>query len=124
MPIGHWGVALVGVALCAVGVYATISPRGASAQYGVRIVDDGPAEAFGAATGLRDIALGAILALLAVAQTDGGVLGGVLMLAAILPIGDLLIIRRHRSANVVAHLVHAIGAVGMIALGAWLVLFG
>jgi hypothetical protein len=109
--IGVTLAALAAFALCALGLGALVVPAGSAGGYGIASSDPN-ALAFVRSTGTRDIALGAILAVLLVVGTHQ-LAGYVLAVCALVALGDFLIVARARGSEARTSLaVHGTGIVG------------
>jgi ABC-type Fe3+ transport system permease subunit len=106
-----WFIAIV---LVAVGLYALLAPRALARHYGV-CVEDNRGAAYVRATGIRDVAIGIVLAATAYLY----VLPLLIVVAAvgiIVSVVDLWVVARHggRQRPHTAHAVHASGIVAFI----------
>ena len=120
-----WCLAAGGIlGLLGIGIAALLTPRTASAQYGI-VSDDPRALAFLRAMGVRDFGLGLVLGVLA-ARGDRTGLGWAML--ALMPIAllDFAVVSadqrvadgRSPSAGTRARLLHAAGAMGLLAAAA------
>jgi Domain of unknown function (DUF4267) len=116
-----WTIAvLVVVALVGIGVGGLLSPRRAGVEFGVAL-DDPRAAGLVRAMAVRDLAIGAVLAVLVVAR-ERELAGLAMWLVVVIPVADLLVVRADRRAaphamRDRATLVHAAGAVGLAVAG-------
>ncbi len=106
-----WAIAVV---LIFVGVWALVSPHALAREYGVQ-VEGREAAGFVRATGIRDIAIGIVLAATAYLH----VLWLLVIIAAVgivVSIGDLWVVSHHGGAGRFhrAHAIHASGIVAFI----------
>jgi Na+/proline symporter len=109
------------VGILVVGVRFVLIPESAATGYGVPASGRGDAAAYLANKGVRDGVSGLIvLALLAAGQLTGA--GWLLLVAALIPIGDAVIVLRHGGSKVIAYAVHAATAVVMVGAGLMLLL--
>jgi hypothetical protein len=108
-PIAY-GLAVVVVVLVAfIGLRFLLAPRAAAAAYGVPARQDGD-PAYLTIKGLRDFALGLLgAALLAFAGAHAS--GWYMVVGAIIPLGDMLIVLRHGGSKAVAFGIHFATAV-------------
>jgi hypothetical protein len=106
---------IVAVVLVAVGLYALVAPDDLARRYGVATENKHEAAAFVRATGIRDIAIGVVLA--ATAYFHSLPLLVVLAVAGIVvSIADLVIVHRHGSPSHrgAAHAIHGSGIVAFV----------
>lgn len=109
------------VGILVVGVRFLLVPESAATGYGVPASSRGDASAYLANKGVRDGVSGLIvLALLAAGQFTG--VGWFLLVAALIPIGDAVVVLRHGGSKVIAYLVHAATAVLMVGAALMLLL--
>ena len=103
---------LIAIVLVVVGLYALLDPRAVAHHYGVRV--EGEREtAYVRATGIRDVAIGVVLAATAYLH----VIPLLIVVAAvgiIVSIADLWVVRRHGGGHRL-HAAHAIHASGIVA---------
>jgi hypothetical protein len=119
--IGWSLAALVVVSLLAIGLGGLVAPRSASVQYGI-VLDDPRALGFVRAMAVRDLVIGGLLGLLALARTPT-TLGWAMCLTALIAVIDLLVVTADRRTRVGARIdraraLHASGVVGLLATGA------
>ena len=112
-------VAFVGVSLLAVGATALVAPETASAMYGVP-AGAAPARAYVWATGTRDLAIGAWLLALVALRVRRRVLGASMLVTAVVPVGDALIVLAAGAQNAAALALHGSAVVFFLVVGAWL----
>ena len=118
--------ALMAFGLVAVGVAALVAPRVSSSQYGI-VMDDPRALAFIRAMGVRDVVIGILLALLAL-ERGREALAWAMFAVALVALVDLAVVTVDRRAAVAtgtsargfdrSRLLHAAGAIGLLAAGA------
>lgn len=113
--------ALLGAGIVFIGVNAFRAPR-AAAGFGIpnSQVDDPTFRAWLSVKAVRDIATGLFLFLLLAAATPD-LLGWYLLVAALIPVGDALIVLRSKGPKAIAYGVHAATAAVMIVVGVLLV---
>jgi hypothetical protein len=117
-----WGLSIViVVSLVAIGVGGLIAPERASAQYGI-VLDDPRGLAFIRAMAVRDLVIGGVLALMALAGARH-MLGWAMCLTAVIAVVDLGVVvadRRRTSGPPIdrARALHASGIVGLLVAGA------
>lgn len=105
---------LIGVTVVFIGVRFLLVPEAAATAYGVPASIAGDASAYLSIKGVRDGASGLVtLALLAAGQYTG--LGWFLLVAALIPFGDAVIVLRHSGSKALAYAVH--GATGIVMVG-------
>src|SRR5215472_937740 len=93
--IGYGLSGLVGVCIIVIGARFLLTPGAAAAGYGVPAgPQTGPASAYLAVKGVRDIASGLFVFIL-IAARQPHVLGWVMLAATIIPAADAVIVVRH-----------------------------
>lgn len=117
-----WSLAgMAAIALMAIGIGALVAPRASALQYGI-VVDDPRALAFLRAMGIRDVALGAVLGLLAVGRSRSLVAAALYAMAAIALVDWLLVVADGRLARdgqgASSRLLHVAGGFGLLVAGA------
>src|SRR6185503_6024865 len=111
---------IIGIALAVTGVTAIIAPGFASAIFGVAAAEHS-ARVYFFATGLRDIAIGCWLIVLAVMGAGSRILGASLIVLALIPVGDALIVGMNAAElSAIALTLHILSAIVFLALGFWL----
>ena len=114
----HWlalGIALfVALAIIAIGIQYVVSPRTATRSFGLPLPEDGVNIAWWLRLkGVRDIASGlAILAFMAWGAPRG--VGIILLVEAIIPVGDMLVILAAKGSTKSAFGMHGLTAVLMV----------
>ena len=105
---------LIAGVLVAVGLYALLAPRGIARHYGVPVEGDRET-AYVRATGIRDVAIGVILAAVAYFHAIP-LLIVVAALGIVVSIADLWVVARHGGGHRphAAHAVHASGIVAFV----------
>lgn len=112
--------AIIGGSLILVGVTAVLAPHFASAMYGVE-TNELTARTFVWATGIRDVAIGGWLMTLGWFSVARRVLGNCLLVAALIPAGDAIIVWQSAPAhNAAALALHTASAIAFLAIGFWL----
>src|SRR5262245_46267262 len=111
---------LVVVGLLAIGVGGVLAPQRASAQYGI-VLRDPRALGLIRAMAARDLVIGGLLAMIALAATRN-TLGWAVCLTALIAAVDLLVVTADRSATAQSRIdrttaLHAIGALGLLVAG-------
>jgi hypothetical protein len=108
---------LVGLGIIAIGVRFLLAPWAAAAGYGVAIKEEiGGASAYLSAKGVRDIVSGLVVFLL-IAIAGHRVLGGWMLVMALIPIGDAVVVLRSGGSKATAYGVHVATAVVMAVIG-------
>jgi hypothetical protein len=108
-----------GLLLISVGVTAIIAPKFASAMFGVAAADNS-ALAYVYATGMRDVTIGCLLAVLAFHRAGPRILGATLLVLALIPIVDAIIVWMNAAKpSAIALALHISGAITFLALGFW-----
>ena len=117
-PIAY-GLAIVLIALVLlIGLRFLLAPRPAAAGYGVPAKVDGDS-AYLTIKGLRDLTLG-ILGAALLAFAGAHATGWYMLVGAIIPLGDTLIVLRHGGAKAVAFGIHFATAVLLLVSAALL----
>ena len=118
--IGYGLSGLLGAGIIVIGVRFLLVPPAAAADYGISTEQGGPAsDPYLAAKGVRDIASGvAVFVLLAAGKRH--ILGGYLVAASIIPIGDAIIVVRGNGPKATAYGVHGTTAAVMLGTAALL----
>ena len=107
----------VGLGIIAIGARFLLAPRAAAAGYGVAIGEEvGGAGAYLSAKGVRDIVSGLVVFLL-IATAGHRVLGGWMLVTALIPIGDGVVVLRSGGSKAIAYGVHVATAVAMAVIG-------
>jgi len=107
---------LLGLGIIAIGIRFLLAPR-AAAAYGVAIEQEiRGAGAYLSAKGVRDIVSGLVVFLL-IAAAGHRVLGGWMLVMALIPIGDAAVVLRSGGSKATAYGVHVATAVVMIVIG-------
>jgi hypothetical protein len=108
--------ALIGVLMLVIGGRFLLVPEAAATAYGVPASPRGDAGAYLMIKGVRDGVSGlVVLALLAAGQHQA--LGWFILVAALIPVGDALIVLQHKGPAAVAYGIHAVTAVLLVAIG-------
>jgi hypothetical protein len=111
--------ALIGVLLLVIGGRFLLVPEAAAIAYGAPASPRGDAGAYLTIKGLRDGVSGVIiLALLVAGETQA--LGVYILVAALVPLGDALIVLRHKGPAALAYGVHGVTALAAVIVGALL----
>ena len=115
--------AVLGVAVIVMGAAYLIVPVASAKGFGLPKWPDETLAAWLNIKGIRDLTMGvATLAILAAAGPHA--MGWYLLIAAIVPVGDALIVLRHKGSKALAYGMHGVTAVVVAALGAALLLAG
>jgi Domain of unknown function (DUF4267) len=113
-------VVFIAISLCVVGGSALMVPETAARLYGVA-TSDPTARAYVWATGLRDIAIGCWLLGLVAVRVNPRVLGVLVAVLTLIPVGDAIIVWTNaRTASPLALACHLSSAVAFITLAWWL----
>jgi hypothetical protein len=108
--------ALIGAGIIFVGLRFLLVPRPAAAAYGVAVRPDvGGASAFLAVKAVRDIGSGLITFALLFGAGPAA-LGWFMLAAAVIPVGDMLIVLRYQGPKAVAYGIHGATAVVMVVI--------
>jgi hypothetical protein len=108
---------LLGLGIIAIGVRFLLAPRAAAAGYGVAIKEEiERSGAYLSAKGVRDVVSGLVVFLL-IATAGHRVLGGWMLVMALIPIGDAIVVLRSGGSKATAYGVHMMTAVVMAVIG-------
>jgi hypothetical protein len=111
---------IIGVGIFFIGVRFLLVPRPSAAGFGVAVGPQaGDANAYLAVKGVRDIGSGLIAIALILAAT-AHVLGLFMLSAAVMPIGDALIVLRYQGPKLTAYGIHGATAAVMLVAAALL----
>ena len=118
--IGYGLSGLLGLGIIFIGTRFLLAPRAAAAGFGIAIGQGGGStDPYLSVKGVRDIASG-LVALILLAAAVPHLLGGFMLAASIIPIGDAIIVLRHNGPKATAYGVHAATAAVMLAAAAFL----
>ena len=112
---------LMGCAIIFIGVRYLLAPEATAATFGLRVIPSGDDAAWLQVKGVRDVVSG----LLGIALLAAGLyrqLGWFLIIVALVPIGDGLIVLRHRGSTALAYGIHGGTAAVLLAAGCVLLL--
>lgn len=113
--------ALLGAMILFIGFRFLVVPEPAATAYGVPASSRGDASAYLAIKGVRDGVSGlVVIALLATGQLTA--VAWFLLVAALIPIGDAVIVLRHGGSKVLAYAMHGGTALVMVAVALMLLL--
>jgi hypothetical protein len=111
-PIGYGLAVVLDLFIIVIGARFLLAPRTAAAGYGVPAKPAGDA-AYLAVKGVRDVSLGLLgLALLAFVGAQAG--AWFMLVAALLPLGDMVIVLSHGGTKAVAFGIHLATAVAVL----------
>jgi hypothetical protein len=111
---------IIGIGIIAIGARFLLVPRPSAAAFGVAVGPRaGDATAYLAVKGVRDIGSGLIAIALVLAATPQ-VLGWFMLCAAVMPVGDALIVLRYRGPKLTAYAIHGATAAVMLVAAALL----
>ena len=116
--VGYGLAALVAVGIIAVGLRFLLAPERAAANYGV-LAEQAGDHAYLAAKGIRDIASG-IFTVILLANQAPHVLAWFLLAAALIPLGDMIVVLRHQGPKTTAYGIHGTTAAVLLAAAALL----
>lgn len=112
---------LMGVAIIAIGARYLLAPEATAATFGLPAGPSAGGTAWLEVKGVRDVVSGLLgLALLAAGQFSE--LGWFMVIVALIPIGDALIVLRHHGSKGLAYAMHGGTAALLVAIGAVLLL--
>jgi hypothetical protein len=116
--IGYALSGLVGLGITAVGTRFLVSPEKAAAGYGISVGQEvSGADPYLSVKGVRDVASG-LMTFVLMATREPRVLAGFLLAAAVIPVGDAVIVLRRGGRKSTAYGVHLPTAATMIATAA------
>lgn len=116
--IGYGLTGLLGAGIIFVGARFLVAPQVAAAGFGITAEQSGGAtDPYLAVKGVRDIASG-LVGFVLLAARKPHILGGYLIAASIIPIGDGIIVLRHNGPKATAYGVHGATAAAMLATAA------
>jgi hypothetical protein len=111
---------IIGVGIFFIGVRFLLVPRPSAVGFGVAVGPQaGDANAYLAVKGVRDIGSGLIAIAVILAATPQ-VLGWFMLSAAVMPIGDALIVLRYQGPKLTAYAIHGATAAVMLVAAALL----
>ena len=116
--VGYGLAALIAAGIIFIGARFLLAPEVAAAGYGVPAEQAGN-HAYLAAKGIRDIVSGIVTAIL-LANQEPHVLAWFLLAAALIPIGDMIVVLRHHGPKTTAYGIHGVTAAVMLATAALL----
>jgi hypothetical protein len=111
--VGYALAALIAVGIIAIGARFLLAPERAAAGYGVPAEQAGD-HAYLAVKGIRDIASG-IFTVILLANQAPHVLAWFLVAAALIPVGDMIIVLRHKGPKATAYGIHGVTAAVILA---------
>jgi hypothetical protein len=118
--IGYGLSGLLGLGILFIGARFLLAPWAASASFGIAVAPgSGRADPYLSVKGVRDIASGLVVFIL-LAAGESRLLGGFMLAASIIPVGDAVIVLRRNGPKATAYGVHAVTAVVMLAAAALL----
>lgn len=121
VTIGYWLSGIIALAIVLIGGRFLVSPLVAANGYGLAVRDEAGEFAYLAVKGIRDLTSGLITALL-IFQHLPHLLGWFMLIAALIPLGDMLIVLRHGGTKAVAFGIHGATAVLMVVTAALLLM--
>jgi hypothetical protein len=111
--IGFYLSALIAAGIIFIGARFLVAPSLAAAAYGVPASTEPRSQAYLSVKGIRDIASGLFIAIF-IAYGAPHPLGWFMLAAAIIPIGDAVIVLRHGGSRAIAFGVHGVTAAVML----------
>jgi len=115
--------AVLGVAVIAMGAAYLIAPTASAKGFGLPEWPDGALAAWLNIKGIRDLAMGAAILVL-LATSGPHAMGWYLLVSAIVPIGDAVIVLRHGGSKLLALAMHGATAAVVAAVAVVLLLAG
>jgi hypothetical protein len=122
VTLGTWLAGVIGVGIFLIGLRFFLQPFAAAAGFGVAVTPDPAWKAYLSVKGIRDIASGLFIGLLIVRGTPH-LLGGLMLAATVIPVGDAAIVLRHGGTRAAAFGIHGATAAVMLVISG-LLLFG
>ena len=120
--IGYGLSGLLGLGIIFIGTRFLLAPRAAAADFGIAAgQDSGRSDPYLSVKGVRDIASGLILFILLMAG-EPRLLGGFMLAAAIIPVGDAIIVLQRNGPRATVYGVHGATAAVMLAAAAFLLI--
>ena len=120
--IGYVLSGLLGLGIIFIGTRFLLTPRAAAVGFGIAAgAYGGSTDPYLSVKGVRDIASGLVVFILLAAGAPG-LLGGFMLAAAIIPVGDAIIVLRRNGPKATAYGVHGATAAVMLAAAAFLFL--
>lgn len=118
--IGYGLSGLLGLGIIFIGARFLLAPRTAAAGFGIATGQDGGrSDPYLSVKGVRDIASGLVVFIL-LAAGEPRLLGGFMLAAAIIPVGDAIIVLRRNGPRATVYGVHGATAAVMLAAAALL----
>ncbi|WP_433473440.1 DUF4267 domain-containing protein [Spirillospora sp. CA-142024] len=117
-PLAYGLAVVLALFVAFIGARFLVSPRPAAAGYGVPTEQDGDA-AYLEVKGVRDLTFG-ILGLALIAFADAHAAGWYMLVVALAPLGDTLIVLRHGGTKAVAFGIHFATAAAVLVSAALL----
>jgi hypothetical protein len=108
-PIAYVLAVILTLFIAFIGARFLLAPQAAAAGYGVPAKADGD-PAYVTIKGLRDLTLG-LIGLALIAFSGAHAVGWYMLVAAIIPLGDMLIVLRHGGTKAVAFGIHLATAI-------------
>ena len=120
--IGYGLSGLLGLGIIFIGTRFLLAPRTAAADFGIAAgQDSGRSDPYLSVKGVRDIASGLILFIL-LAAGEPRLLGGFMLAAAVIPVGDAIIVLQRNGPRATVYGVHGATAAVMLAAAAFLLI--
>ena len=117
--IANAAVALIGIGLLTIGALAIAAPETAALMFGVP-TQTTEARAYVWATATRDVAIGCCFLVLLALRVSRPALGALLIVMALIPIGDFVNVYSNAGQSTMALLLHGGSSVVFLTLGVWL----
>lgn len=112
---------LIGICLIAVGTLAVVAPETAAAMFGVPASATTQTRAYVWSTGTRDIVIGIWFVALVVLRVGRRLLGASLLVTALIPVGDVIIVYFNSGTRSALPLIlHSTSIVLFTVFGIWL----
>jgi hypothetical protein len=108
--------ALISVGIIVIGARFLLAPQASAVGFGVPAA---PRDAYLAVKAVRDIASGLFIGILLIAGA-AHLLGWVMLAGAVIPLGDALIVLRHKGSKALAYAMHGGTAAMMLVIAALL----
>ena len=112
-PIAYGLAIVLNLFIVLIGARFLLAPRAAAAGYGVPAAEGAGDPAFLTVKGLRDLTFG-LVGLALIAFTSADAVAWYMLIVAIIPLGDTLIVLRHGGTKAVAFGIHFATAVAIL----------
>ena len=118
IPLAYGLAIVMALSILVIGLRFLVAPRAAAASFGVPAKEEGDA-AYLSVKGLRDASYG-ILGLVLLAVGDRHAVGWLLLVVALVPLGDTIVVLRHGGTKTTAFGIHLVTAALLVITAALL----